>query len=95
VKKSVNGQQSGPFQLENCSGLGKILLMLASLDFSLPVFLNGAGDCNHDISGPFCHLGWFLSLTDLMVQFIRLIVRVIPSNALLTNGFIPIYFLQV
>ncbi len=54
----------------------------------LLAFLDGSGDSNHDVSGPFCHFGHFLSLIDLMIQFIRLIDRVLSPYALLINVFI-------
>ncbi len=34
--------------------------------FSMPVFLNGGGNSNHDDSGPFSHLGCFFFNFDLL-----------------------------
>jgi hypothetical protein len=45
-------------------------------------------DSNQDVGGPFHHLGCFLSLTALMIQFISLIGSVLSSYLTMNNGFI-------
>jgi hypothetical protein len=54
----------------------------------LPVFSDGSGNSNHEVTSRFSHFGRFLSLIELMVQFIRMIDRVLSPYALLTNVFI-------
>jgi hypothetical protein len=54
----------------------------------LLAFLDGSGYSNYAVRGQFCHFGCFLSLIYLMIQFIRLIHRVLSPYALLAKVFI-------
>jgi hypothetical protein len=63
------------------------VLTISPLDF-----LNSGSDSNHNVCGPFCHFGYFSSLTALMSEFI------LPYDIFLypyaTNDFISANFLQ-
>jgi hypothetical protein len=63
--------------------------------FSLLVCLDCIGESNRDVGGPFCNFSYFLSLIDLMIQFIRLIDMGLSLYALLTTSFFfPADFFQ-
>jgi hypothetical protein len=68
----------GLFGLKITRDLARAFLLKAELAFLLPVFLDGSGNNNHNVCGPFCHFAGFLSLIDLKIQFIRLIDRALP-----------------
>jgi hypothetical protein len=68
--------------------LAGAFLMSAALTVLLPVFLDGSGDSNHDVSGPFDIFVLFLPLIDLMIHFMILIDRILSQYAPLTNIFI-------
>jgi hypothetical protein len=53
ARKPILGQQSGPFQLENCQGLCQSLLDADFNDNFTAGFLNSGRKNKHDISGDF------------------------------------------
>jgi hypothetical protein len=58
------------------------------------VFLNSDGESNQNVGGHFHHFGRFSSLTALTAQFVRVIDRVLSSDAMSTKSFIPAKILQ-
>jgi hypothetical protein len=57
-------------------------------------FLNSDGEINQNVGGHFHHFGRFSSSTALAAQFVRVIDRVLSSDAMSTKSFILANFLQ-
>jgi hypothetical protein len=94
VKSTILRKQSGPFWLENHQRLSQSLLGL--------VWVNSFTACFYKRKGAtattmlpvfFVTSAIFLSLTDFVITFIRLIDRVLSLYALATNRFTSADFL--
>jgi hypothetical protein len=95
VQNPVLGQHSGLLQLENRQGLGQSLLDVYCMNsFATDFVSSSSSRSNSDIDRHFHHFGCFPSLKALMTQFFRVLDRVLSSNALSTNSFIPANFLM-
>jgi hypothetical protein len=97
VKTSILRQQSGPFWLENHQRLSQSLLGLGWINSFTACIYKRKGDSKHFIVVASCQsflsFGYFLSLTDFVITFIRLIDRVLSLYALVTNRFTSADFL--
>jgi hypothetical protein len=87
-KKPVLEQQCEPFWLENQQGFSQAFWDVGCFYSFTTSLCKGGSNSNQVVGSPFCHLAHFLSLTALMIQFIKLINWVLSQYALLTNRFI-------
>jgi hypothetical protein len=84
----------GLFGLKIGWDIARGFLMEAASMASPQDLLYSSSNSNHNDGGHFCHFVIFLSLTAIMIKFVRMIYRVFSQSILSTNSFIFAKFWQ-